>query len=190
MELKMKKKLTPREKVMIAFLINLIIIFISVKFFILPEINKNKTLLDENKSLTALYHLATNNKGVSDRIKQDYEESKQKMEATISQVVGGALTDEELDQYFTAMIIRHGLKPVSLTIEYPKSGENPQQKAYKHIKIANITINTAGNFENLIQMISEIDNIQYLTVLNTNSKIVSDSFEHSIKIQTVILAGE
>ena len=178
-------KLLPSEKRMLTILAFVAILALSFQYLLLPEIEKGKELSIRNNSLNLAYGLLMNKNGEASAIEVKYDKENASLNLLLDKEISPALRDEDLDRYFTELGIRHGLRPTSLAIEYPL----PETETYKTIQTANITIGVEGSIAGLQSLLEEVDQKTFLKVVYFNTSGSGDSYNHTLKIEIMMLKG-
>jgi Tfp pilus assembly protein PilO len=181
-------KLQPSEKRLLMILAVVAILALSFQYLILPELKKGQELSDRNKSLSLAYNLITNKNGEASAIEKEYSQAKKMLEVIIEKDLSNNLSYEELDQYFTKMAIRNGLKPTALIIENPKD-INKEAIEYEYIKEVYVTLDVTGSMDQLFSLMNEIDGEGFLKIEYINSVNDDKTYNHNIKISIVMLKG-
>lgn len=181
-------KLQPNEKKLLMILAVVAILALSFQYLILPELKKGQELSDRNKSLSLAYNMISNKNGEASAIEKEYGKAKRMLDGTLDKDLSRYLGYEELDQYFTKMAIRNGLKPTALMIENPRD-INKEAIEYNYIKEVYVTIEAAGSMDQLFSLMNEIDEQGFLKVEYLNTVNNNKTYDHNIKVSIVMLKG-
>lgn len=181
-------KLQPNEKKLLMILAVVAILALSFQYLILPELKRGQELSDRNKSLSLAYNMIADKNGEASAIEKEYSQAKRMLDGILDEDLSRYLGYEELDQYFTKMAIKNGLKPTALIIENPKD-INKEALEYNYIKEVYVTIEASGSMDQLFALMNEIDEQGFLKVENINTVNNDKTYEHNIKVSIVMLKG-
>ncbi|MDD2371022.1 MAG: hypothetical protein PHQ32_03360 [Firmicutes bacterium] len=178
-------KLQPNEKRLITILAFVAIIALSFQYLIYPEILKGQELAKQNTSLNKAYNLLINKDGIATQLQTDYDVEYSKLNTLLDKSLSSSLKDEDLDRYFTEMVIKHGLKPSSLTIEPIEEGS----KEYSTITQVYVTLGVDGSLDQLVELMADIGNKQFLKLVNMDTTQKGEEYNHTLKIELIMLKG-
>ena len=178
-------KLQPSEKRLLTILAFVAVIALSFQYLIYPEVKKGQELANQNSDLTSAYNLLINKDGKASELEKNYDAEYSKLNLLLDKSLSSSLKDEDLDRYFTEMVIKHGLKPSSLTIE---PGEK-DSKVYSTITQVYITLGVDGSFNQLLGLLSDIGSKQFLKIHNLDTTQNGDLYNHTLKIEVIMLKG-
>ncbi len=178
-------KLQPNEKRLLTILAFVAVIALSFQYLIFPEIKKGQELATQNENLNTAYDLLINKDGKASQLEASYEVEYGKLNNLLDKSLSSSLKDEDLDRYFTQMIIKHGLKPASLTIE-------PFDKdsiVYSTITQVYVTLGVDGSLEQLVALMTDIGSKPFLKIHNLDTTQKGEEYNHTLKIELIMLKG-
>ena len=181
-------KLQPNEKRLLMISAVVAILALSFQYLVLPELKKGQELAERNKSLSLAYNLINNKNGEASAIEKEYNNAKRRLDGILDNDLSKYLSYEEIDQYFTTMAIRNGLKPSALIIENPKD-INKEAVEYDNVMEVYVTLNVSGGMDQLLSLMREIEGEGFLSTQYINSINDGKVYSHNIKISIVMLKG-
>ncbi len=176
--------LSPREKRLIIIFFITAFVMLSIQYLIIPRYSMYRERIETNESLLAAYHLVTDYGGAKTEIEQKYNKVQNYIDNATNIRVMRHLSDEELNRYFTDLSVRNNLKPISFIIEHEST------KTLSGTKTVDVTLTTEGGMDLFINMLAEVDNINFLMVREMDAVAGENGFTHTIKIGVFMLAGE
>lgn len=180
--------LQTNEKRLLLILAFVAIFALSFQYLIFPEFKKNMVISEKNDNLNLAYDLLTNENGKATAIENKFEIKNSKLNSLLGRDVSGKLDDADLDVYFTKMSLIHGLKPSSLTIEYPDK-KSKDYIEYQTIQQVYVTIGVEGSMEQLIALMNDIGSKNFLKIHELNTYGTNGVYKHTLKIELVMLKG-
>lgn len=181
-------KLQPNEKRLLMILAVVAILALSFQYLILPELKRGQELSERNRSLSLAYNLIADKNGEASAIEKEYSQAKRLIDSVLEKDLSSYLGYEELDQYFTTMVLRNGLKPSALIIENPKD-INKDAVEYNSIKEVFVTLEVSGSMDQLFSLMNEIDEQGFLKIEYINSVNDDKTYNHNIKVSIVMFKG-
>lgn len=181
-------KLQPNEKRLLIILAVVAILALSFQYLILPELKIGQELSNSNKSLSLAYNMISDKNGQSTDIEMEYNQAKRMFDGILDKDLSRYLGYEELDQYFTTMALKNGLKPTALIIENPKD-INKGAVEYSNIKVVYVIIEASGSMDQLFALMNDIEGQGFLKIENINTVKDNKTYEHNIKVSVVMLKG-
>lgn len=176
------KKLTKREKFLINFLIVLILLFVGVRFLVLPAYNEN--IQKEEESLT----LSKTRKQVETLLKDKENTIKTLDEITKEYMNKNSLVieqseNEKIDLIITSLCMQNSLTPKSLLINEDKESNQEQDTEKKEtnvIKRKSVSVITNKDYTALTNLITKINSLNYITIDSFSLKMPQEEVDMDI----------
>lgn len=177
-------KLQPNEKRLLLILAFVSIVALSFQYLILPEFKRGQEISASNENLASAYNLLVDKDGKASEIEKEYRNANRLLDNVLNSELSEYLGDEELDQYYTNMAIKHGLKPFALGIEYPADAKN-----LENIKEVYVSLDVSGSMEQLLAFMRDVESKGFMKVQYVDTVRNDKVYDHNIKIEIIMLKG-
>ena len=162
----MKQGLSSREKVLLFSAGLVVILYLSIQFFILPLATRYIGGIEQRNHLAA--EKTRVDRDIADRatIENTNREAGERFEA-IKQEYPLLVPNEEVDTILTNLCLLNGLRPTSLDMSLPassRSGSNSDTEAL--FTIVTAKMNMTGPYSSVARLLDAVNDLQYIRITN------------------------
>ncbi|MDF2568081.1 MAG: hypothetical protein K0R90_1537 [Oscillospiraceae bacterium] len=168
-------KLTKREKVMLIGLVCFCLITAGVYFFILPALERYNGLEAKIAEEKIVRQQMQTGIGDKELLAQQTEKLNSEVESLSVQYYV-RMTDSEIDQLVTGMLLKHKLKPQSMNIgsseltalETYGNTSSEEKTMATEMLMSNVSVKASGAKKDLISLIDEVSSKKSIRIKNFN----------------------
>jgi len=174
----MINSLSKREKILLFGAGLLVILYLAIQFAILPLMRNYVEGIEERNHLRLLQRKVDEDIRDKSTIENTHKDAEQRFDR-IKQEYPLLVPNEEVVTTLNLLCITNGLSPTRLNITtppYPTASDDSEGTEETSLfTIITATVNVTGTYLALVQLLDEVDSLQYIRITNMSYSLIRDT---------------